>query len=76
MRRVFWLAVGLGAGATAAVITSRWMKRQAQRLAPTNLAGQAVAGLGRVGDRLVDAWGAFRAGATEREAEIRSSLAS
>jgi len=33
MRRIFWLAMGLGAGVTAAVMVSRWTRRQAERLA-------------------------------------------
>jgi hypothetical protein len=74
VRRLFWLAVGLGAGATASIMASRWVKRQTRKLAPGNLAGRAVEGLASVGDALTEAWSEFRAGAEEREAEIRSSL--
>ena len=74
MRRIFWLALGLGAGATAAVISGRWMKRRTQRMAPTNLARQAGRGAVEFGSILAEAAKEFRAGATEREAEIRSGL--
>jgi hypothetical protein len=74
MRRIFWLALGLGAGATAAVMSGRWMKRQTQRMAPANLARQAGSRAADLGSVLVQAAKEFRAGAAEREAEIRSSL--
>src|SRR5207245_6787235 len=34
VRRIFWLALGLGAGATTAVMASRWTRQQAQKVAP------------------------------------------
>ena len=74
MRRIFWLALGLGAGATAAVMSGRWMKRQTQRMAPANLARQAGRAAVEFGSILAEAAKEFRAGATEREAEIRSGL--
>ena len=45
MRRGFWVALGLGAGATGAVIASRWAKRQARKVAPQTLAREAKGGL-------------------------------
>jgi hypothetical protein len=74
MRRIFWLALGLGAGATAAVMSGRWMKRQTERMAPVNLARKAGSRAADLGSVLVQASKEFRAGAAEREAEIRSSL--
>jgi hypothetical protein len=74
VRRIFWLALGLGAGATGAVMSGRWMKRQTERMAPANLARQAGKGAAELGSVLVQAAKEFRAGAAEREAEIRSSL--
>lgn len=74
-KRLFWLSVGVGAGATGAVITSRWLARQAERLAPKNVgrrAGQAAAGaVAEFASRLGAAIEEFRAGAAEREAELR-----
>ena len=74
MRRIFWLALGLGAGATAAVMSGRWMKRQTQRMAPGNVARRAGSRAADLGSTLLQAAKEFRAGAAEREAEIRSSL--
>ena|SRR3989442_15973786 len=45
MRRIFWLAFGLGAGATGTVIASRWTRKQAKRVAPASLAREARGGL-------------------------------
>ena len=45
MRRVFWLALGLGAGAVGAVMTLRFARRQASKVAPANLAREARGGL-------------------------------
>lgn len=42
MKRIFWLAAGLGAGVTAAVMVSRWARRQQERLSPGNLGAQAA----------------------------------
>ena len=45
MKRGFWVALGLGAGATGAIMASRWTKKQAQRVAPQSLAREAKGGL-------------------------------
>jgi hypothetical protein len=45
MRRIFWLALGLGAGAVGAVMTLRFARRQANKVAPANLAREARGGL-------------------------------
>jgi hypothetical protein len=74
VRRIFWLAMGLGAGATAAFMASRWARRQAERMAPANVARQAGGVLRDAGSLLAEAASDFRAGMVEREAEIRSGL--
>jgi hypothetical protein len=77
VRRLFWLATGLGAGATGTILVSRWLRRQADRLAPPNLARQAGRVLTAAGadlaDTLAGAVEAFREGMAEREAELRAS---
>ena len=45
VKRGFWVALGLGAGATGAILASRWTKKQAQRVAPTTSAREAKGGL-------------------------------
>jgi hypothetical protein len=45
VRRLFWLAFGLGAGATGAVMASRWTRKQAARAKPQTLVREAKGGL-------------------------------
>jgi hypothetical protein len=45
VRRAFWVALGLGAGATSAILASRWARRQANKVAPRTLAREAKGGL-------------------------------
>lgn len=75
MRRGFWVALGLGAGATGAVIASRWTKKQARRVAPQTLAREAKSGildLSRlVSESLQEGKHAMKA----RERELRAELA-
>jgi hypothetical protein len=77
MRRLFWLAAGLGAGISGTLLLSRWLQRQAERFAPPNLARQAGQALtsagGDVSGKVTTFVQAFREGMAEREAEIRSS---
>ena len=41
MRRLFWVALGLGAGAASAIIASRFVRKQTAKVAPSNLAREA-----------------------------------
>jgi hypothetical protein len=74
MRRVFWLAMGLGAGATGALMMRRWARRQAERMSPPNLARQAGETVRDAGSLLSEALAEFRRGMAEKESEVRSSL--
>jgi hypothetical protein len=74
MRRIFWLAVGLGAGATTAVMAGRWVRRQARALAPASLAHNAGRTMRDTASLLGQAGREFREGMAEREAEVRASL--
>lgn len=74
MKRVFWLAMGLGAGVTGAVMLSRWMRRQQERLSPANIGaqvGEAVRDLGQLVRAAIDEG---RQEMRRVESEIRSSL--
>jgi hypothetical protein len=72
MKAMFWVTVGLGAGVTAAVLTSRWIRKQRRAFAPSNLARQAGGRAKDLGSLLGDAAREFRAGMADREAEIRA----
>ena len=74
MRRIFWLAVGLGAGATAAVIVARWARRQGQKVAPANIGRQAAGAASDLGRLVRTAFDEGRAAMAEREAEIRREI--
>jgi hypothetical protein len=73
---MFWVALGLGAGVTTAILVGRWARRQAQRMAPPNLARQAGEALRDVGALVSDALADFRQGMAEKESEIRAALES
>jgi hypothetical protein len=75
LRRAFWLAVGLGAGATVVIMAKRWARQKTRQLAPANLANQAAGVFSDVGKLLKETAGEFLAGVSEKEAEIRASLA-
>jgi hypothetical protein len=74
MRRIFWLAVGLGAGATAAVLVARWARRQGQRVAPANIGRQVSGAASDLGRLVRTAFDEGRAAMAEREAEIRREI--
>ena len=74
MRRMFWTALGLGAGVTAAVLTSRWMRKQSERMAPANVGRQVGDTARDVGQLVREALEEWRKGMAEKEAEIRAQL--
>lgn len=74
MRRIFWLALGLGAGATAAVLTARWARRQGQKVAPANLGRQVSGAASDLGRLFRTAISEGRQAMADREAEIRAEL--
>lgn len=74
MRRMFWTALGLGAGVTAAVLTSRWMRKKAQKVAPAAIGRQAADGFRDLGELIRESTAAGRTAMHERESEIRSVL--
>ena len=74
MRRSFWVALGLGAGATGAVVTSRWARRQANRVAPTTIAREATGGLLDLGKLVSESIAEGRRAMADREEELRTEL--
>ncbi len=73
MRRIFWLAFGLGAGATGAVIASRWTRKQAKRVAPATLAREARGGLLELSKLVSESLEEGKRAMAEKERELRSS---
>ena len=75
MRRAFWVAVGLGAGAAGAVMTMRFARTQAQRIAPANLAREARGGLMDLAKLVSESLSEGQRAMQERQDELRGELA-
>ncbi|MGZ8606832.1 MAG: hypothetical protein ACXWXQ_07290 [Actinomycetota bacterium] len=71
MRRIFWLAVGLGAGVAGAVMTTRFARRQASKVAPATIAREARGGLMDLARLVSESMAEGREAMREREEEFR-----
>jgi hypothetical protein len=74
MKRGFWVALGLGAGATGTVLASRWAKKQANRVAPATIAREAKGGLFDLGKLVTESIAEGKRAMDEREAELRAEF--
>ncbi len=73
MRRGFWVALGLGAGATGAVLASRWTRKQVTRAKPQTLAREAKGGLLDLSRLVSESIEEGKRARDERERELRAS---
>jgi hypothetical protein len=71
MRRVFWIALGLGAGAAGAIMTMRFARRQASKVAPANLAREARGGLMDLAKLFSESVAEGKEAMREKEDELR-----
>ncbi len=71
MRRLFWLAFGLAAGAVGAVATMRFARRQAEKFAPSTLAREAKDGIMDLAKRVSESLEEGQRAMREREDELR-----
>jgi hypothetical protein len=72
IRRLFWVSFGVGLGATTAIVTTRWTRRQVQKASPQAIAREArggIADLSRLASASLDAG---RRAADAREQELRA----
>lgn len=74
MRRLFWVALGLGAGVAGAVIGTRFIRRQTQRVAPSNLAREARGGMMDLAKLVSESLAEGRRAMEDKEVELRSRL--
>ena len=74
MKRTFWLGAGLAAGATGAVLASRWAKKQAQRMSPAHIAKEMQGDVLDLSKRLAESIAEGKAAMEEREREIQAQL--
>ncbi len=72
MKRAFWVALGLGAGATGAILAGRWTKKQAQRVAPQTLAREAKGGVMDLGKLFSESIQEGKRAMADRESDLRS----
>ena len=70
MRRIFWLALGLGAGAAGAIMSARFLRKQAERVAPATLAREAKGGLMDVARLFSESIAEGKRAMAEKEAEL------
>ncbi|HYG70777.1 MAG TPA: hypothetical protein VEC15_00640 [Actinomycetota bacterium] len=71
MRRIFWLALGLGAGAAGAVMSMRFLKKQSKRVAPATLAREAKGGIMDVAKLFSESIAEGKRAMAEKEDELR-----
>jgi hypothetical protein len=71
MRRLFWLALGVGFGAASAVMASRWTRRQMDKAKPKAIAREARGGLLDLSKLVAESMQEGKRAADERERELR-----
>jgi hypothetical protein len=72
VRRLFWVALGLGAGAAGAIMTARFARRQMDKVAPSTLAREARGGLLDLSRRVSESIDEGRRAMQEKEEQLRS----
>jgi len=72
MRRLFWVALGLGFGAAGAVMASRWTRRQLERAKPAAIAREARGGLLDLTKLVSESVEEGKRAADDRERELRA----
>jgi hypothetical protein len=74
VRRLFWLALGLGAGAASAILASRFVRKQTAKVAPAHLAREARGGMLDLAKLVSDSLAEGKAAMQQKEDELRSEL--
>jgi len=73
VRRLFWVALGLGAGAASAILATRFVRRQTAKVAPANLAREARGGIMDLAKLVSDSLAEGRAAMHQKEDELGGS---
>jgi hypothetical protein len=73
VRRTFWLALGLGAGAAGAVWSLRFARRQAKKV-PGSIAREARGGVLELSRLVSESIAEGKRAMAEKEQELRSRL--
>jgi hypothetical protein len=72
VRRAFWISLGLGAGATGALVASRWTRKQVERAKPKAIVREAKGGLLDLSRLLAESLEEGKQARDAREAELRA----
>jgi hypothetical protein len=74
VRRLFWVALGLGAGAASAIIASRFVRKQTAKVAPANLAREARGSMMDLARLVSESINEGKVAMQQRELDLRSEL--
>ena len=74
MRRLFWVALGLGAGVASAIIGTRFVRKQTAKVAPANLAREARGSMMDLARLVSESINEGKVAMQDREVELRSEL--
>ena len=74
MRRLFWVALGLGAGAASAILATRFVRKQTAKVAPANLAREARGSMIDLAKLVSDSLAEGKTAMHQKEDELRSGL--
>jgi hypothetical protein len=74
VRRLFWVALGLGAGAASAILATRFVRKQTAKVAPANLAREARGSMIDLAKLVSDSLAEGKAAMHQKEDELRSGL--
>ena len=74
VRRLFWVALGLGAGAASAILATRFVRKQTAKVAPANLAREARGGMMDLAKLVSDSLAEGKAAMQQKEDELRCGL--
>ena len=74
MRRLFWVALGLGAGVASAIIGTRFVRKQTAKVAPANLAREARGSIMDLARLVSESINEGKVAMQDREVELRSDL--
>lgn len=70
MKRLFWVALGLGAGVATAIMSARFLRRQREKVAPARLAREARGGVLDLAKLLSESIAEGKHAMREKEAEL------
>jgi len=70
VKRIFWAALGLGAGVTGAVMTSRWLRKKRETVSPAHIAREAKGGVMDLSRLLAESIAEGKRAMDQKEAEL------